>query len=616
MNWLKNLNAMPRLMSSFGVLLVLTLGISYLAISNLSAANDRVQALYQEDMKGVIAVQNIAASKLDVARLVRDAIVKIDDPAAVSEDLGSIKSAYSSMHSNLETAELCFYTKEGKGMLANIRDAQPKYEQSVNSVTVAIEAKDPVRARANLLGIAAIAAQMSTDIDSALKLKETTSEEKFQANNQAYQTTRTTMIGAAVISLVLGVILSIVIARGFSLPLGQAVAVLEQVADGDLTVSLDVDTRDEVGRMAGALNRAVEKLNSTLQEVADSAANASSSSQQLAAAAENIASGAQEQAASLEETSASLEEITAAVRQSADNANQASQLAACSKDSALQGQDVVTNAITAMSEINAASAKISDIISTIDEIAFQTNLLAVNAAVEAARAGDEGRGFAVVASEVRSLAQRSAVASKEIKVLIQDSLRKVDAGSGLVNRSGETLHGIVGSVKRVTDIVGEIAAASGEQSTGIEQVNTAMTQMDQVTQSNSAQTEELSATAQSLSEQSAHLMELVSTFTLSQGGRNARDRQTLHPREASFARLAEESPVSSPRSSVVHSTPHPSPASQSSQPSHRFARTPRSNSTAKPERSRGSKSAAARQPALAAASVSGAGGNDASFEEF
>jgi methyl-accepting chemotaxis protein len=183
------------------------------------------------------------------------------------------------------------------------------------------------------------------------------------------------------------------------------------------------------------------------------------------------------------------------VRQSADNANQASQLAASSKDSALQGQEVVSKAITAMSEINAASAKISDIISTIDEIAFQTNLLAVNAAVEAARAGDEGRGFAVVASEVRSLAQRSAVAAKEIKVLIQDSLRKVDAGSGLVNRSGETLQGIVGSVKRVTDIVGEIAAASGEQSTGIEQVNTAMTQMDQVTQANSALTEELSATA-------------------------------------------------------------------------------------------------------------------------
>jgi len=305
--------------------------------------------------------------------------------------------------------------------------------------------------------------------------------------------------------------------------------VLERVADGDLTVSLDVDTKDEVGRMASALNRAVERLCETLQQVAESASSASSSSHELAAASEAIASGAQEQAASLEETSASLEQITATVRQSADNAQQASQLANGSKDSAEQGQEVVSRAVTAMLEINVSSAKISDIISTIDEIAFQTNLLAVNAAVEAARAGDEGRGFAVVASEVRSLAQRSALAAKEIKVLIQDSLRKVQAGSDLVNRSGETLHGIVGSVKRVTDIVSEIAAAAGEQSTGVEQVNTAMTQMDQVTQSNSAQTEELSATAQALSEQASHLLELVSVFTLSTGGKGQRDRHSYKP---------------------------------------------------------------------------------------
>jgi methyl-accepting chemotaxis protein len=612
MNWFKNLNATPRLMSSFGVLLVLTLGISYLAITNLSKANDRVQALYQEDMKGVIAVQNIGASKLDVARLVRDAIIKIDDPAAVAADLDSIKSAYASMRSNLQDAEQCFYTKDGKAMLASIGDAQPKYEQAVGTVTVAIEAKDAAHAKANLLGITAIAAQMTTDIDHALKLKESASEDKFQANNQAYQTGRTLMITATAISLLLGVILSIVIARGFSVPLGQAVAVLERVAGGDLTVTLDVDTKDEVGRMAEALNRAVEKLNSTLQEVADSAANASSSSQELAAAAEAIASGAQEQAASLEETSASLEEITAAVRQSADNANQASQLASSSKDSALQGQDVVTNAITAMAEINAASAKISDIISTIDEIAFQTNLLAVNAAVEAARAGDEGRGFAVVASEVRSLAQRSAVAAKEIKVLIQDSLKKVEAGSGLVNRSGETLHGIVGSVKRVTDIVGEIAAASGEQSTGIEQVNTAMTQMDQVTQSNSAQTEELSATAQALSEQAAHLLELVGAFTLSQDGRNARERQSFQ-RESNPVHSVGASLVHSAKVSMVNSAPH----SGQSLAASRSAKTVRSGAPPKPNsRPRPAKAQVSQQPVQAAVAAGGLGGNDDSFVEF
>jgi len=364
---------------------------------------------------------------------------------------------------------------------------------------------------------------------------------------------------------------------------------------------LDVDTRDEVGMMAKSLNRAVEKLNTTLQEVADSATNATSTSQQLAAASEAIASGAQEQAASLEETSASLEEITAAVRQSADNANQASQLATSSKDSAEVGQQVVSRAITAMAEINVASAKISDIISTIDEIAFQTNLLAVNAAVEAARAGDEGRGFAVVASEVRSLAQRSAVAAKEIKVLIQDSLKKVEAGSELVNRSGETLQGIVGSVKRVTDIVGEIAAASGEQSTGIEQVNTAMTQMDQVTQSNSAQTEELSATAQSLSEQSAHLMELVSTFILSQSGNSQRERQLFQPHAAA----------------PVKPAPRPSPVLHLKSAVRPPAKAVRTSLVAKSSPSaRGGKRPKSLEPALAIAVPSGPAVNDASFQEF
>jgi methyl-accepting chemotaxis protein len=524
------------------------------------------------------------------------------------------------LRARLDAADKLLVTKKGMEQLTIIRNALPDYERVQADLFRAIKAKDmaaietqavaTVQYRALILGATDVARTITTDH----------AEEEFQGNGEAYQSARALMLSAAAISLALGIILSIVIARGFSLPLGHAVLVLERVADGDLTVRSTVHTKDEVGRMADALNRAIENLDAALQEVADSASNASSSSQELAAAAESIASGAQEQAASLEETSASLEEITATVRQTADNAKQANQLAAGSKDSALQGQEVVSNAITAMSEISAASAKISDIISTIDEIAFQTNLLAVNAAVEAARAGDEGRGFAVVASEVRSLAQRSAVAAKEIKVLIQDSLRKVDAGSGLVNRSGETLQGIVGSVKRVTDIVGEIAAASGEQSTGIEQVNTAMTQMDQVTQSNSAQTEELSATAQALSEQAAHLMELVSTFTLSQSGRNAREHQAFQPHETNPVHFVGASLVHSVKVNLAHSASRLNSVTQSNESAQRPSRAARSTVSARPNpRSRSAKVVNEGQPALAvatAAAPSGSSGRDASFEEF
>jgi methyl-accepting chemotaxis protein len=326
------------------------------------------------------------------------------------------------------------------------------------------------------------------------------------------------LIGVAM-AILMSIPIALFVVRSITGPIGDAMEVIDKLADCDLTASLDNDCRDEIGQMARSLNKAMEKLRSTMQQVTSNAENASASSQELSAAAESIASGAQEQASSLEETSASLEQITATVRQSADNARQASQIASSSRGSAEKGQGVVSSAIAAMEEINTASAKISDIISTIDEIAFQTNLLAVNAAVEAARAGEEGRGFAVVASEVRSLAQRSAGAAKEIKALIQDSLRKVERGSELVNRSGETLLSIVGSVKKVTDIVGEIAAAAEEQSTGVDQVNNAITQIDQVTQQNSAQTEELSSTAQTLSDQSARLLKLVSVFTLGQGSR-------------------------------------------------------------------------------------------------
>ncbi|AMV23503.1 Methyl-accepting chemotaxis protein II [Gemmata sp. SH-PL17] len=291
------------------------------------------------------------------------------------------------------------------------------------------------------------------------------------------------------------------------------------VAAGDFTQEAPDLGTDQVGQMGAALNRAIVSVRAALEGVREVSEQLAHASSQLSAASDEISTGAQEQASGLEETASTLEEITATVRQNSDSAQQARQLASTSRDIAEKGGQVVGNAVDAMSAINQSSKKIADIITTIDEIAFQTNLLALNAAVEAARAGEQGRGFAVVASEVRNLAQRSATSAKEIKSLIEDSVKKVDAGTELVNQSGSALGEIVTSVKRVTDIITEIAAAGKEQSAGIEQVNKAVTQMDAVTQKNASQTEEMSATAQTLTDQAAQLRDLVARFKLSENGR-------------------------------------------------------------------------------------------------
>lgn len=291
--------------------------------------------------------------------------------------------------------------------------------------------------------------------------------------------------------------------------------IVNNVAKGDFALQVPDLGEDAVGQVAKALGQAVSAVRGTMEEVREVADTVAAAAQQLCATSETIASGAQEQASSLEETASSLEEITSTVKQNTDNAQQARQLATSSRDLAEKGGQVVNNAVEAMGAINQASRQIADIITTIDEIAFQTNLLALNAAVEAARAGEQGRGFAVVAAEVRNLAQRSASAAKEIKNLIQDSGRKVDAGTELVNKSGQTLEEIVTSGKRVSDIVTEIAAASKEQLTGIEQVNKAVSQMDQVTQANAGQTEEMSGSSQSLVANAEQLRELVGRFKLS-----------------------------------------------------------------------------------------------------
>ncbi len=297
-------------------------------------------------------------------------------------------------------------------------------------------------------------------------------------------------------------------------PIGYAARVAESIAGGDLTMPIRVEGKDEAASLLRALNRMQDSLRAVVGQVHESSASIRHASSEVASGNTDLSHRTEQAASSLQQTASSMEQLTGTVLHSADSARQASLLAGSAADVAQRGGHVVAQVVSTMDDINQSSKKIADIIGTIDGIAFQTNILALNAAVEAARAGEQGRGFAVVASEVRSLAQRSAEAAREIKALIVASVDRVQAGSKLVADAGSTMNEIVASVQRVSDIIGEISAAAGEQSTGIGNVNTAVAQLDGMTQQNAALVEQSAAAAESLREQAERLSSVVGTFKL------------------------------------------------------------------------------------------------------
>ncbi len=340
-------------------------------------------------------------------------------------------------------------------------------------------------------------------------------------------------------------------------------AVAQQAADGDLSQRASVTTKDELGQLGQAMNQMLDNIANVVGEVRQAAEHVSTASSEITQGNEDLSQRTSAQAGALEETSASMEEMTSTIKQNADNAKQANQLAVTAREVAEKGGAVTEKAVSAMDEINKSSKKIADIINVIDEIAFQTNLLALNAAVEAARAGEQGRGFAVVASEVRNLAQRSATAAKEIKTLINESVQKVGDGSDLVNQSGQTLEEIVNSVKRVTDIIAEISAASQEQASGIDQVNKAVMQMDQGTQQNAALVEEATSASQSMKQQAAALLDQVAFFKVSDQGSGQSRRNTHSVKRDTGASRPAAKPASpkaqAPSSAKPKATPAPQP---------------------------------------------------------
>ncbi len=553
MQWFNNLKTAVKLALSFGLILALMVVVSYSGSSAAQAMKANQEATYSVDLETLDRVHAIVELRLMIARRVRDGIIQTDG-AKIDAAVRDVDASEAKLMKLLDELQARLTDDASRRSLDALRRAYGEYSPAMHEAIAASPRGDYKGDIPRMYAALDKGGTTGTamDIEGAALIDRAKENAKARAEltDSQYARSRTIAIILTLGVLVLGVFATWLISRAIATPLGKAVQVLEQVAQGDLTARLSHDARDEVGQLADALDASLGAISATLQAVQETSQEVSAAASQLSASAEHISSGAQEQAASLEETAASLEEISSTVKQNTDSAQHAAQLASGARDTAERGGQVVESAVAAMTEITKSSRKIAEIITTIDEIAFQTNLLALNAAVEAARAGDQGRGFGVVAAEVRSLAQRTGSAAKDIRVLIADSTNRVEVGTAQVNQSGQTLDEIVKGIKRVTDMVAEIAAASREQSTGVEQVNTAVTQVDQVTQLNAAQTEELSATANGLSDKAVELQQRVSRFRL--GGAQAA------PRAAAPARSAPKPAKAAPRSAK--------PAARVSQP--------------------------------------------------
>jgi methyl-accepting chemotaxis protein len=542
---LKQMTVKAKLSAGFGVLAAIVLVVSGLSVKALNDSNER----FSSYVAGISARADMAKSvrtAVDERAIAARNLVLVTTPADLAVEKAAVTQAQEDVQSRLHKLN---------DMMANATDASDKARSLVAEINRIETAYGPVATDIVNLALAnkrdEAVAKMNTECRPLLAaLIKATNEYSDFTHTRAVQLVedsaehganqRNLLIVICLAAVAAAALAGVLITRGLTRALGAEPATLgevtERIAGGDLSPVPGAHQAPagsvlaSMGEMQGSLVRLIGQVRSAAESIA-------SGSSEIAAGNVDLSSRTEEQAASLEETAASMEELTSTVKQNAESAQQASSLSANASEVAQKGNAVVSRVVDTMSEISQSSTKIADITGIIEGIAFQTNILALNAAVEAARAGEQGRGFAVVASEVRSLAQRSSSAAKEIKDLIATSVQKVKDGSELAADAGKTMSDVTQAISRVTDIMGEIAAASGEQSRGIEQVNQAITQMDEVTQQNAALVEEAAAASQSLEEQGRHLTESVAFFRLGAATpEHAADRATAAPRRLAPAK--------------------------------------------------------------------------------
>ena len=540
-----NLRIGTRLGASFVALLALMLVIVAIAKLGLSAIGDDIDSLLHDRYAKVQLVSGIDHELNQQARSARNLLI-MDSAEERDPELKLIQTSREAVRALYAKLQPMVTSDKGKALLGAAMKERGEYVAVLDPFLELVRQGDLGGAKTQLM-----TKVRPEQLEYVKALGDLTAQQEELMNASGLATAARvkqaslTMIGAAVLGLLVAAVAGVLVTRSVTRPVRQVVDTLKTVAGGDLTVDVAVNRGDEVGELQRALADTVASLRRVVSEVRSGVDSVTTASNQIAAGNQDLSSRTEQQASSLQETASSMEQITGTVRQSSDNAQQASQLAAAACMSAGRGGDVMQQVVDTMSSITDSSGKIADIIGVIDGIAFQTNILALNAAVEAARAGEQGRGFAVVASEVRTLARRSADAAKEIKTLINDSVTKVETGSQQVSAAGNAMQEIVTQVRKVNDLIGEIASAVQEQSSGIGQVNQAVTQMDQVTQQNAALVEESAAAASSLAQQAQRLAESVSVFRLQQG------QHAVQPV------LTAPSPVSARRIHKVAAAPRP-----------------------------------------------------------
>ena len=511
---IKNLKIGQKLMFSFATVIALMLALSTLSYTRIVDLADDITLTNSDRYPKVVLAHTIKDKLNETARNMRN-ILLMTDAEVIKKEFANIDESGRIITEALAKLDKSVTSVKGREMLKSLTEARERFvTQRTAFLPIAREGKKEEAITLLMGGVRTTQLAYFVELDKLIAYQEelmvASGKESAADASQALKL----LLLISALAVLFGVALGWVATRSITRPLGEAVAIARRVADGDLTSNIVITSKDETGQMLQALKDMNDSLVGIVGQVRQGTDTIATASSQIAAGNQDLSSRTEQQASSLEETAASMEELTSTVKQNADNARQANQLAVSASSVAVKGGTVVAEVVGTMGAINTSSRKIVDIIGVIDGIAFQTNILALNAAVEAARAGEQGRGFAVVAAEVRNLAQRSAAAAKEIKTLIGDSVDKVEEGSRQVAEAGKTMDEIVGSVKRVTDIMAEIEAASREQTSGIEQINQAITQMDQVTQQNAALVEEAAAAASSLQEQAASLSQVVSVFKL------------------------------------------------------------------------------------------------------